>query len=246
MFTSPAKREISRFHVVVVQRRQRNVQKVCCTCRVLVLPIKFNCFFCRSRCYRRRRRGCLTSVLVVVMMTTTTTTTDDDATTMTTTTTKTMMMVMMMMMMMMISYVSQEHSRAGSSCFWKLRVKVIHYSFTRKQNSISFFFRRNGETVVIAKNKWSPWYESSVLKELMAQFSAVTAKSAKIQKSLTSTSSGRNQSKFLLRSTNSLVVFNRFREHETILMIKLKENMKYRSLFNHFNRGRVAILFIPC
>ena len=62
---------------------------------------------------------------------------DDDATTVTTTT-KTMMMVMMMMM---ISYISQEHSRAGSNCFWKLRVKVIHYSFTRKQNSISFFFQ---------------------------------------------------------------------------------------------------------
>ena len=102
-----------------------------------------------------------------------------------------------------------------------------------------FFFRRNGETVVIAKNKWSHWYESSVLKELIAQFSAVTAKSAKIH-CLTSTSSGRNQSKFLLRSTNSLVVFNRFREHGTILMMKLKENMKYRFLFNHFNRGRVC------
>lgn len=144
----------------------------------------------------------------------------------------------MVMMMMMISYISQEHSRAGSNCFWKLRVKVIRCSFTHKQNAI-FFFRRNGETVVIAKNKWSHWYESSVLKELIAQFSAVTAKSAKIH-CLTSTSSGRNQSKFLLRSTNSLVVFNRFREHETILMMKLKENMKYRFLFNHFNRGRVC------
>ena len=74
-----------------------------------------------------------------------------------------------MMMMMMISYVSQEHSRAGSNCFWKLRVKVIHYSFTRKQNSISFFFRRNGETVVIAKTSgltgmnpafWKNWLPS--------------------------------------------------------------------------------------
>ena len=92
---------------------------------------------------------------------------DDDATTVTTTT-KTMMMVMMMMM---ISYISQEHSRAGSNCFWKLRVKVIHYSFTRKQNSISFFFRRNGETVVIAKTSgltgmnpafWKNWWLSSV------------------------------------------------------------------------------------
>ena len=220
MFTSPAEREIRRSHVIVVQRRQGNVQKS-------VLHVQSSCFtsliqllFCRSHCHRHLGRGCLTSVLVVVMMMTTT---------MTTTTTKTMMMVMMMMMM--ISYVSQEHSRAGSNCFGKLRVKVIHYSFTRKQNSISFFFRRNGETVVIAKNKWSHWYESSVLKELIAQFSAVTAKGAKIQRCLTSTSSGRNQSKFLLWSTNSLVFFSRFREHETILMMKLKENIKYRSLF---------------
>ena len=144
MFTSPAEREIRRSHVIVVQRRQGNVQKS-------VLHVQSSCFtsliqllFCRSHCHRHLGRGCLTSVLVVVMMmtttmttTTTTTTDDDDATTMTTTTTKTMMMVMMMMMM--ISYVSQEHSRAGSNCFGKLRVKVIHYSFTRKQNSISFF-----------------------------------------------------------------------------------------------------------
>ena len=234
MFTSPAKREIRRFHIVVVQRRQRNVQKS-------VLQVQSSCFanliqllFCRSHSHRHLRRGCLTSVLVVVMMmtttmTTTTTTTDDDAMTMTTTTTNTMMKVMMMMMMM-ISYVSQEHSRAGSNCFWKLRVKVIHYSFTRKQNSISFFFQTKWWNRCNRENKWSHWYESSVLKELIAQFSAVTAKSAKIQRCLTSTSSGRNQSKFLLWSTNSLVFFNRFREHETILMIKLKENIKYRSL----------------
>ena len=199
-------------------------------------PNLIQLLFCRSHCHRHLRRGCLTSVLVVVMMmttamTTTTdddaTTTDDDATTMTTTT-KTMMMLMVMMM---ISYISQERSGAGSNCFWKLRVKVIHYSFPHKQNSVFFFFRRNGETVVIAKNKWSHWYESSALKELIAQFSAVTAKSAKIQRCLTSTSSGRNQSKFLLWSTNSLVFFSRFREHETILMMKLKENIKYRSLF---------------
>ena len=170
MFTSQTKREIRRFHVIVVQRRQRNVQKI-------VLHVQSSCFtnqiqlpFCRSHCHRHLRRGCLTSVLVVVvvvvvMMMTTTTTTDEVATTMTTTT-KTVMM-----MMMMISYVSQEHSRAGSNCFWKLRVKVIHYSFTRKQNSISFFFRRNGETVVIAKTSgltgvnpafWKNWLLSSV------------------------------------------------------------------------------------
>ena len=205
-------------------------------------PNLIQLLFCRSHCHRHLRRGCLTSVLevVVVMMTTTTTTTttDDDATTMTTTTTKTMMMVIMMMMM--ISYVSQEHSRAGSNCFWKLRVKVIHYSFTRKQNSISFFFQTKWWNRCNRENKWSHWCESSVLKELIAQFSAVTAKGAKIQRCLTSTSSGRNQSKFLLRSTNSLVIFNRLREHETILMIKLKENIKYRSLFSHFNRGCVC------
>ena len=109
-----------------------------------------------------------------------------------------------------------------------------------------FFFRRNGETVVIAKNKRSHWCESSVLKELIAQFSAVTAKRAKIQRCFTSTSSGRNQSKFPLQSTNSLVFFNRFREHETILMIKLKENIKYRSCLIISTEDVFAILFIPC
>ena len=171
MFTSPAKREIRRFHVVVVQRRQRNVQTNVLQVQSSCFPNLIQLFFCRSHCHRHLRRGCLTSVLVVVvvvvvMMMTTTTTTDEIATTMTTTT-----KTMMMMMMMMISYVSQEHSRAGSNCFWKLRVKVIHYSFTRKQNSISFFFRRNGETVVIAKTSgltgmnpafWKNWLPSSV------------------------------------------------------------------------------------
>ena len=53
------KREIRHFHVVVVQRRQRNVQKG-------VLYVQSCCFaiinlllFCRSRC--RRRRRCLSS-----------------------------------------------------------------------------------------------------------------------------------------------------------------------------------------
>ena len=112
MFTSQTKREIRRFHVIVVQRRQRNVQKI-------VLHVQSSCFanqiqllFCRSHCHRHLRRGCLTSVLAMVVMMMTMTTTDDDATTMTTTT-KTMMMVMMMMM---ISYISQEHSRAGMAC----------------------------------------------------------------------------------------------------------------------------------
>ena len=115
MFTSPAKREIRRFHVIVVQRRQRNVQTSVLQVQSSCFPNLIQLFFCRSHCHRHLRRGCLTSVLVVVVVVvTTTTTTDDDATTVTTTT-KTMMMVMMMMMM--ISYVSQEHSRAGSNCF---------------------------------------------------------------------------------------------------------------------------------
>ena len=59
--TSSSKREIRHFHVVVVQRRQRNVQKsvmhvqsCCFTNRTLSL-------FWRSRC--RRRRRCLSSLL---------------------------------------------------------------------------------------------------------------------------------------------------------------------------------------
>ena len=124
-----------------MQRRQRDVQKS-------VLQVQSSCFanliqllFCRSHCHRHLRRGCLTSVLVVVVVMTTTTTTRRRwrrrrLTTTMTTTTKTMMMVMMMMM---ISYISQEHSRAGSNCFWKLRVKVIRCSFTHKQNAIFFF-----------------------------------------------------------------------------------------------------------
>ena len=41
VFTSSIKRETRRFHVVVVQQRQRNVQKLkaWCTCQVVVLPI---------------------------------------------------------------------------------------------------------------------------------------------------------------------------------------------------------------
>ena len=63
VFCSPSstKREIRQFHVVVVQRRQRNVQKsvmhvqsCCFACLNLIL-------FCRSRC--RRRRRCVNSLL---------------------------------------------------------------------------------------------------------------------------------------------------------------------------------------
>ena len=62
-FTSAKKREIRHFHVVVVQRQQRNVQKSvmhlqsCWFANLLLL-------FCRSRCRWRRccRRRCLSSL----------------------------------------------------------------------------------------------------------------------------------------------------------------------------------------
>ena len=37
---SPIKHDIRHFHVVVVQKRKRNVQKVSCTCKVVVSPMK--------------------------------------------------------------------------------------------------------------------------------------------------------------------------------------------------------------
>ena len=40
LFTSSIKREMRHFHVVVVQKLERNVQKVWCTCEVVVLLIK--------------------------------------------------------------------------------------------------------------------------------------------------------------------------------------------------------------
>ena len=61
LFPSSTKREIRQFHVVVVQRRERNVQKSvmhvqnCCFACLNLLP------FCRSRC-RRRRRRCVNSL----------------------------------------------------------------------------------------------------------------------------------------------------------------------------------------
>ena len=61
VFTSSTKGEIRHFHVVVVQWRQRNVQKSvmhvqsCCFANVNLL------LFCRPRC--RRRRRCLSSVI---------------------------------------------------------------------------------------------------------------------------------------------------------------------------------------
>ena len=55
LFASSAKRELRHFHVVVLQRRLRNVQKSgmhvqsCCVANLNQL------LFCRSRCRRRRR-----------------------------------------------------------------------------------------------------------------------------------------------------------------------------------------------
>ena len=64
-FPSSTKREIRHFHVVVVKRRLRNVQKIksvmhvqsCCFANINLLLL------CRSRC--RRRRRCLSSRLSV-------------------------------------------------------------------------------------------------------------------------------------------------------------------------------------
>ena len=62
VFTSSIKRETRRFHDVVVQQRQRNVQKS-------VMHVQSCCFanlnlflFCRSRC--RPRRRCLSSLML--------------------------------------------------------------------------------------------------------------------------------------------------------------------------------------
>ena len=52
LFTFSTSHVIRHFHVVVVQKRRRIVQKVWCTCKVVVLLIKpivfvlFVCFFC--------------------------------------------------------------------------------------------------------------------------------------------------------------------------------------------------------
>jgi len=65
VFPSSTNREIRHVHVVVVQRRQRNVQKS-------VMHVQSCCFanlnlllFCRSRC--RRRRRCLSSLLASLL-----------------------------------------------------------------------------------------------------------------------------------------------------------------------------------
>ena len=64
-FTSSTKREIRHFHVVVVQRRQRNVQK-------RVMHAQSSCFtnlnlllFSPSRCRRGRRHRCLSSLISI-------------------------------------------------------------------------------------------------------------------------------------------------------------------------------------
>ena len=56
MFPSSTKREFRHFHVVVGQRRQRNVQKK--------RDARAKLLFCRSRC--RRCRRCLSSLLVTL------------------------------------------------------------------------------------------------------------------------------------------------------------------------------------
>ena len=56
MFPSSKNREIRHFHVVVLQRRQRNVQKK--------REAGAKLLFCRSRC--RRCRRCLSSLLVTL------------------------------------------------------------------------------------------------------------------------------------------------------------------------------------
>ena len=61
VFTSSTKREIRHFHVVVVQRRQRNVQKSVMHVQSLCFAYLHLLLFCRSRC--RHRRRCLSSLM---------------------------------------------------------------------------------------------------------------------------------------------------------------------------------------
>ena len=61
VFPSSTKREIRHFHVVVVQRRQRNVQKSMMHVQSCYFANVNLLFFCRSRCHRRRR--CLSSLI---------------------------------------------------------------------------------------------------------------------------------------------------------------------------------------
>ena len=59
LFPSSTKREIRQFHVVVVQRRQRNVQKSVMHLQSCCFAYLNLFFFCRSRC----RRRCVNSLL---------------------------------------------------------------------------------------------------------------------------------------------------------------------------------------
>ena len=54
LFTSPLKREIRHFHVEVVQKQERNVQKNVMHVQSCCLLIKSFVFFSRSRCRPRR------------------------------------------------------------------------------------------------------------------------------------------------------------------------------------------------
>ena len=72
VFTSWTKREIKHFHVVVVQRRQRNVQKSMIRGQSCCLINLNQLLFSRSRC--RRRRRCLSSLLLIFTPTAITTT----------------------------------------------------------------------------------------------------------------------------------------------------------------------------
>ena len=74
VFTSSTKREIWHFHVVVVQREQRNVQKSVMRGQSCFFTNLNLLLFSRSRCRRRRRRRCLSSILLIFPSTTTTTT----------------------------------------------------------------------------------------------------------------------------------------------------------------------------
>ena len=62
--TSSIKREIKQFHVVVVQRRQRNGQKSVMHVQSCCFAYLNYCFFCRSR--GRYRRRCTSSLLLLL------------------------------------------------------------------------------------------------------------------------------------------------------------------------------------
>ena len=61
MFPSTTKRKIRHFHVVFVQRRQRNVQKYVMHVQIFCFANMVLLLFSRSRC--RRRRRCLKVML---------------------------------------------------------------------------------------------------------------------------------------------------------------------------------------